>query len=119
MSVTFTVATRMDDGSWWHGHHDAAFNVANGTARAIMDAIGIPFDYCGSHDAADVHARCVAFRAAGDAQAHAVEGFVERGGGATMIECGISAERIERNVARMEEVARCAMAVPGAEVGWS
>ena len=118
MSVTFTIARRMDDGAWWHGHHDAAFNVHNAGAAAILASIGIEWDYCGSHDAADVHARCVAWRAT-DARAHGTfPAADERGYGARMVTAGIDRAYVAERIGRLEELARIA-AAEGGEVGWS
>jgi len=119
MSMDFTIARRMEDGSWWHGHHDAAFNVANATGYAIMRAIGIEPDTCGSIDGADAYARAVAFRAVGDPAEHAVAGFDTRGeAGCRTISMGVPAERIAARMVQFEELARIA-AAEGAHVGWS
>ena len=108
MSMDFTIARRMDDGAWWHGPHDAAFNVHNQGGCAILRAIGIDPDSCGSHDAADVHARCVAWRAT-----HA-----EPSGARPMVRVGVDDDYVAERIAWLEELARIAVA-EGAEVGWS
>jgi len=108
MSMDFTIARRMDDGSWWHGHHDAAFNVHNQGGCAILRAIGIEPDACGSHDAADVHARCVTWRATHAAPAPA----------ARPITVGVDESYVATRIVRLEALARIA-AAEGADVGWS
>jgi hypothetical protein len=108
MSMTFTIARRMDDGAWWHGHHDAAFNVHNAGGFAILEAIGIEADYCGSHDAADVHARCVAWRATHPAAP------AER----PMVRVGVDDDYVAERIPRLEALAQVA-AAEGAAVGWS
>lgn len=118
MSMTFTIARRMEDGAWWHGEHDAAFNVHNAGGFAVLESIGIEADYCGSHDAADVHARCVAWRAA-DGRAHGTFPASDvRGAGARMVTCGVDRAYVAERIARLEELARIA-AGEGAAVGWS
>ena len=108
MSMTFTIARRMDDGAWWHGHHDAAFNVHNSGGCAILRAIGLEADCCGSHDAADVVARCVTYRAT-HADAPAVR---------PMVRVGVDDDYVAERVVQLEELARIA-AAEGAAVGWS
>lgn len=118
MSMTFTIARRMADGAWWHGEHDAAFNVHNAGGMAILESIGIEPDYCGSHDAADVLARCVAWRAT-DAEAHGTFPASDvRGDGARMVTVGVSREYVAHRVGCLEELARIAVG-EGAAVGWS
>lgn len=118
MSVTFTIARRTETGAWWHGHHDAAFNVHNAGACAILESLGIEWDYCGSHDAADVLARCVTWRAT-DAVAHGTFHASDvQGDGARMVTVGIDRWYVAQRIGKLEELARIAVA-EGAHVGWS
>lgn len=120
MSMTFTIARRMDDGAWWHGDHDAAFNVHNAGGYAILRTIGIEPDYCGTADAADVVARCVTWRAVDAPARGVVEPRVTGGDGhAIMVECGVGYEYVAERIARLEALARIAVAEDGAAVGWS
>jgi hypothetical protein len=118
MSMTFTIARRMDDGAWWHGDHDAAFNVHNAGGCAILASLGFETDYCGTLDAAEVLRRCVTFRAVDAPARGTVEPAVHTGAGATMVECGFDVEYVRERIGRLEALARIAVA-EGAAVGWS
>jgi hypothetical protein len=122
MSMTFTICERVTvDGRevWSHGECDATFNVHNAGGYAILRSIGIEPDSCGSHEAADVVARCVTWRAMDAPARGIVEPSDTRGeGGARMVECGVDGAYVESRIARMEELARVAVA-GGFAVGWS
>lgn len=117
MSVDFTIATRMEDGSYWHGECDASFNVSNANAAAILDALGIEWDSCGSVDAREMIGRCAAWRAVGVAQERAATQGVGANG-CRWYEGGIDRAYIERRIGQMEALAELARD-RGGEVGWS
>lgn len=121
MSMTFTIAHRIDvDGRevWSHGECDATFNVHNAGGYAILASLGFEADTCGSLDAGEVLRRCVTFRAVDAPAQGTVEPRVERGQGATMVECGFDVEYVRTRIGLLEELARVAAGM-GAAVGWS
>lgn len=106
MSMTFTIAHRSPD-AWHHGECDATFNVHNEGGCAILRAIGVDAEPVGSHDAAEVLARCVAWRAT-----HSYAPVWHTPG------VGVDDAYVAVRVGWLEELARLCVA-SGAWVGWS
>lgn len=123
MSVTFCIARPcVIDGRnvWFHATDDENFalNVSNRNAVLILVELGIEPEPCGSIAPANLHARCVAWRAC-DEPVFEMATIEERGKrGALMIEMGVHRDYLPTVIGILEGIAAEAMAT-GGEVGWS
>jgi len=84
-----------------------AVNVSNTNARAILERLGVEFDYCGTLDPTDLLGRAMTANIGQDDSGR--PSSIETGaGGATMIDCGRSAGYFDRNFERLATLATIA-----------
>jgi len=102
-------------------HHEGQMNLANANARALLDLLGIEFDYCGEipcDQLPSIRRTLLSARTKGTAKAHVEEPFrgrrlgsyVKEGNlsriscGPLVISCGRSLEQLEGYLDRFEQL---------------
>ena len=92
-------------------------NVSNGNAAAILERLGLEFDYCGTVDASDFLGRALVANVGRDDSG--VAPHEERGeGGALLVDCGQSVGYFDSRMAALVTLATVAVE-RGHGIGWS
>lgn len=92
-------------------------NVSNTNAAAVLDRLGVEFDYCGTMEADDLLGRAlVANVGRDDSGVPSVEDTGRNG--ATIIECGLRAGYFDGTMGRLVALANAA-AERGHGIGWA